>query len=381
MIHTAPTVPNIASASPTHDREESFIIKSCSLVMNVLAYWTMAAPLQPSPYLDNLRSLPFVRSVGLRADRPRSGPAAAAVLELTTPRGKAKLRVEEKTSHLTLGVARDIIARVASRPTPPLILFAPYVSAEMAAVLLHQGINFVDKVGNCHLNLGGSYVAHVEGHKMRRPLAAPGGMRAPGFRLVFALLVEPELLNSPTRHIAQAAGVSLGTASNVLRRLEHDRMVVRTKSRRQLVRPDDLIERWIAGYAETLRPQIFLGRFHTPDKDPPSLEDRVAALLGRDWTWAWGGAAAAFRLTKHYRSDETVLHVEAATSDLPKRLKALPHRAGRLILLGVPGPLAFRGNMPRTVHPLLIYTELVLTGSDRAREAASELRERFLSFP
>jgi len=340
----------------------------------------MAEAAQPSPYLDNLRSLPFVRGASLRTERPRRGAAADGVLELTTPRGHRKLRVEEKTSHLTLGVARDLVARVASRATPPLILFAPYVSAEMAAVLLPHGINFVDKVGNCHLDLGGSYVAHVEGRKLRRPLDAPGGMRAPGFRLAFALLVEPELLNSTTRHIAEAAGVSLGTASNVLRRLEHDRMIVRTKSRRHLVRPDELVERWIAGYAETLRPQLFAGRFQTPDKDPPTLEDRVAGLLGRDETWAWGGAAAAFRLTRHYRSDETVLHVEAAASDLPKRLKALPHREGRLILLGVPGPLAFRGKAPHTVHPLLIYTELVLTGSDRASEAASELRERFLSF-
>ena len=350
--------------------------------MNVLEYWTMAAAPQPSsPYLDNLRSLPFVRSVGLRADRPRGGPAADGVLELTTPRGKTKLRVEETTSHLTLGVARDIIARVASRPTPPLILFAPYVSAEMAAVLLRQGINFVDKVGNCHLDLGGSYVAHVEGRKMRGPLAAPGGMRAPGFRLVFALLVEPELLNCTTRHIAQAAGVSLGTASNVLRRLEHDRMVVRTKSRLQLVRPDELRERWIAGYAETLRPQLFAGRFETPDKDPPTLEGRVTGILGPDGTWAWGGAAGAFRLTQHYRSDETVLHVQEASSDLLKRVNAIPRRAGRLLLLGVPGPLAFRGKAPHTAHPLLIYTELVLTGDDRAREAASELRERFLASP
>jgi hypothetical protein len=337
--------------------------------------------IQPSPYLDNLRALPFVRGVCLQADRPHRGTAIDGVLELTTPRGHRKLRVEEKTSHLTLAVARDLIARMASRTTPPLILFAPYVSAEMAAVLLPHGINFVDKVGNCHLDLGGDYVAHVEGRKLRRPLDAPGGMRAAGFRLVFALLVEPELLNSPIRHIAQAAGVSLGTASNVLHRLEYDRMIVQTKSRLHLVRSDDLVERWIAGYAETLRPALLAGRFQTPDRDPPTLEDRVEALLDRAGTWAWGGAAAAFRLTKHYRSDETVLHMEAIASDLPKRLKALPHPAGRLLLLGVPGPLAFRGKEPHTVHPLLIYTELVLTGSDRAREAASELRERFLSFP
>jgi hypothetical protein len=67
---------------------------------------------------------------------------------------------------------RDLIARMASRTTPPLILFAPYVSAEMGAVLLPHGLNFMDKVGNCHLDLGGDYVAHVEGRKLRRPLDA-----------------------------------------------------------------------------------------------------------------------------------------------------------------------------------------------------------------
>ena len=307
------------------------------------------------------------------------GSRGDAMLQLTTPRGRRRLLVEEKRSHLSQALVRDLITRAPSRGTTPLILFAPYVSPAMGALLVSRGINFVDRAGNCHLDLGGRYVAHVEGRKLTRSSDAPGGMRAPGFRLIFALLVEPDLVNAPAREMARASGVSLGTASNVLRRLEHDRIVVRTKSKHHLVRRDDLMERWIAGYAETLRPQLFVGRFHTPDKDPPSLEQRVAGVLGQEEAWAWGGATAAYRLTKHNRSDETVLHVEAAPSDLPKRLKALPHREGRLILLGVPGPLAFRGKAPHTVHPLLIYTELVLTGSDGAREAASELRERFSS--
>lgn len=332
-----------------------------------------------SPYLENLLSLPFLSKASLHPAHRQKGWRGDTMLELTTPRGRRRFLVEEKGSHLSQALVRDLIARASSLATMPLILFAPYVSPEMGALLVSHGINFIDRAGNCHLDLGGRYVGHVEGRKLRQSSDAPGGIRAPGFRLVFALLVEPDLLNASVRGLARASGVSLGTASNVLRRLEHDRIVVRTKSKRHLVRRDDLIERWIAGYAETLRPQLLAGRFQTPDKDPPTLEDRVATLLGPDGTWAWGGAAAAFRLTKHYRSDETVLHVEAASSDLPKRLKAIPHSAGRLILLGVPGPLALRGQVPHTVHPLLIYTELVLTGSDRAREAASELRERFLA--
>ena len=334
-----------------------------------------------APYLANLLSLPFLKKASLQPQHYQKGLRGNAALELTTPRGRRRLSVEEKGSHLSQALVSDLIARTSSRAAMPLILFAPYVSPEMAVLLVSHGINFVDRVGNCHLDLGGRYVAHVEGRKQRRFADAPVGSRAPGFRLIFALLVEPDLLNAPARVLARASGVSLGTASNVLRRLEHDRVVVRTKSKRHLVRRDDLLERWIAGYAETLRPQLFAGRFHTADKDPPSLEDRVVTVLGEKGIWAWGGAAAAFRLTRHYRSDETVLHMEAVSSDLPKRLKAIPHSAGRLVLLGVPGPLAFRGHAPRTVHPLLIYAELVLTGSDRAREAASELRERFLAFP
>lgn len=333
---------------------------------------------QTTPYLENLLSLPFLRKASLQLQPRRSKSRGEAVLELTTPRGRQRLRVEEKASHLSQALVGDLIARASARAAEPLILFAPYVSPEMGALLISHGIGFVDRAGNCHVDLGGAFVGHVEGRKLRQSPGAPAGMRAPGFRLVFALLVEPELLNTPTRNLAQASGVSLGTASNVLRRLEQDRILVRTKSRRHLVRRDDLVERWIAGYAETLRPLLFAGRFQAPDRDPGALEDRLASVLGPDATWAWGGAAAAFRLTKHYRSDETVLHIGAAARDLPKRLEALPHSAGQLIVLGVPGPLAFRGNAPHTVHPVLIYTELILTGSERAREAAAEIRDRFL---
>ena len=332
-----------------------------------------------SPYVENLLSLPFVKRANLSIEPSRRQPHNHTVLELVTPQGRRRLVVEEKRSHLSQASVGDLIARWRAKLPMPLILFAPYVSREMGTALVSHGINFVDRGGNCHVNLGGSYVAHVEGRKLRQTPGARSGVRGPGFRLMFALLVDPGLINAPVRELARVSGVSVGTASTVLRRLEQDGVLVRTRTKRHLVRPKDLVERWIAGYSETLRPQLFLGRFRTPDRDPHSLEVRIAEILGRDGAWAWGGAAGAFRLTKHYRSDETILHVRAAASDLPKRLRALPHSAGPLTVLGVPGPLAFRGVAPHTVHPVLIYAELVLTGSDRATEAASEIRERFLN--
>ncbi len=337
---------------------------------------TVAHSGQISPYLDSLLTLPFVRGASLRVG---TGPGQGdALLELVTPRGRRRLLVEETRSHLSRPLVGDLIARSSPRARTPSILFAPYVSPEMGALLASHGLNFVDRAGNCRLNLGGSYVAHIEGRKPRQRGDSPGGLRGPGFRVVFALLAEPRFLNAPARQLAHDSGVSVGTVSNVLRRLEHDRVIVRTKSMWHLVRRGDLVERWIAGYAEGLRPQLLVGRFQTPDADPPSLEARVSGLLDPGEVWAWGGAAAAYRLTQHYRSHETVLHVVTAPVDLSRRLKALPHGAGPLIILGVPGPIAFLGAAPQTVHPLLVYSELLLTGDDRARRAAAEIRDRFL---
>lgn len=84
------------------------------------------------------------------------------------------------------------------------------------------------------------------------------------------------------------------------------------------------------------------------------------------------------RLTKHYRGEETVLHVEDPPADLARRLRALRAQDGPLTILRAPGKIGFEGALPRTVHPLLAFTELLATGKERAREAAQEIRERYL---
>ncbi|TFG88264.1 MAG: hypothetical protein E4H17_02625 [Gemmatimonadales bacterium] len=94
--------------------------------------------------------------------------------------------------------------------------------------------------------------------------------------------------------------------------------------------------------------------------------------------WAWGGATAAFRLTGHYRGEQTVLHMDHRPADLAQRLQLLPARTGEIAILGTPGFFAYQGATPRTVHPLLVYAELFAGHDDRAREAAAEVRDRFL---
>lgn len=84
------------------------------------------------------------------------------------------------------------------------------------------------------------------------------------------------------------------------------------------------------------------------------------------------------RLSRYYRGEQTILHMDQLGKDFLKRIKALPDRNGPLQLVRFPGPLGARGAREGTAHPLLIYAELMLEGHERAVEAAQLLREKWL---
>jgi len=84
------------------------------------------------------------------------------------------------------------------------------------------------------------------------------------------------------------------------------------------------------------------------------------------------------RMTSHYRGERTILHVESLPLVLLETIDAIPDRNGPLEVVQPPGPQAWNGVAPHTVHPLLVYAELLLEGQERAREAAAEILERWV---
>jgi hypothetical protein len=83
-------------------------------------------------------------------------------------------------------------------------------------------------------------------------------------------------------------------------------------------------------------------------------------------------------MTQLYRGRETVLHVETLPADLLRQLRALPLSEGSLTILRTPGMVAYEGARSQVVHPLLVYTEMLVSRDPRMNEAASEIRDRFL---
>jgi len=333
------------------------------------------------PYLDHLRSLPFVRAAN--AEGPHVTQAEGgldAVVRLKTPKGTRRLYVEVKRTHLSYELAGHVASQMGHSRWQPSILMTPYVAPRLGQYLEERGINYIDRVGNCYLSLGPDYLARVEGRR-RPPRDLPRAtLRAPSYQVLFALLARPELTNAPVRTLAENAGVGKTAAAEMVQRLESEGYLGRTRSGRQLLERERLLERWLTGYADVLRPSLSFGRFRTPEADLAEVEARLERVLGHAKPWAWSGGAAALRLTGHFRGEDSVLWIPEPTSDLLRRLKVLPAKDGPLTILRPKGTLMLEGAKPHTAHPLLVYAELLARPSERAAEAAEEIREKYLKY-
>jgi hypothetical protein len=338
----------------------------------------MKAPRIPDlePYLERLRALPFVKHVDVRLPDRSAAQTEDARLALRTPKGRHDLVVEVKTVPLNRSAAQSLIARASRPPVRPWVAFSPYVSQPAGQLLASHDIGFIDQAGNCHIAVGEDYLAHIEGRRPELPRQGRG-LGARSYQVLFALLARPELINAPVRSLAEAAGVRKTAAADLLQRLKDEGHVLRDKAGMRIVRPSVLMDRWVAGYADKLRPRLLVGRYRAAAKELSAFEKNVEAVL-EGHNWAWGGATAGYRLTQHYRSATTTLHVATPPAAIQRQLSLLPAKDGPIVVLDVPGPLGLEGPLPHTAHPLLVYTELLLEGDERALEAAGEIRTRFL---
>jgi len=342
---------------------------------------TQASPTeQLAPWITRLRELPMIRGVRALAG---SSPGTDARIVVRLPAGETEYDTEVKrTASLGLPMIAQLAALRRQAPARRRILLAHHISTEMGKRLREIGVDYLDLAGNCHLEPRAGIYVHVEGQRLVDAHVgdARANLRGGGLHALFALAARPELAAAPVRQIAELAGAGKSTTAAVLKRLEDEGLLGSAGGQRRVLRAGQLRDRWVQAYAQTLRPRWIRGRFRPATDDNDDLERRVEAELDAT-TWAWGGTAAEMRMVKYYRGSETIVHVAKAAPDLPRRIRALPDRAGRLVVMVTPLPLAFEGTAAHVAHPLLVYAELLATADDRSHRAAEELRQRFLEPP
>jgi len=259
------------------------------------------------------------------------------------------------------------------------ILFSEYITAEMANYLDSEGINFIDLAGNCRFVLGNEIYVFRTGNTPVKTAEPPRGISRQALSIIFALLVDPKIVNLSVREIAFKAGVSKSTVANWLYSFENEGIIGKTKQGFGIIEKEALWKRWFEGYPTVVLPEIFIGTYMTPYDDPLERDKRITSILNKyDREWAMGGLTASWKFVKHYKGENSTFHISKVSHEFLREIKAIPSKDGHLTLLEPMGLIAMRSELPHVAHPLLVYTQLITSGDNRAMESAQLIFEKYL---
>lgn len=260
------------------------------------------------------------------------------------------------------------------------LLFAPMTTERQREALRKGDVDYVDLVGNVHLERRG-FLVHVEG-KRGRPRAEPQTDRVfkrAGLQVIYVLLIRPDAVTWPYRRLAEAAGVALRTANYVVEGLRAGGLVAGRGKRRQLVEPRDLMARWVNAYELELRPKLVKGTYRVRPRTRVRLLGELRRYFERRQVpWALTGAEAAFRLTHYYRGGRIVIFAPTDLAGFEEETDCMRDQRGDLVMLRYFCEMIEEPKRRRELplaHPLLVYAELVAEGTERAVGAAKLLRE------
>lgn len=327
-------------------------------------------------FAGRLRSLPFVREVkcGEREGR-------GEWVELRTGGGVYRLRVERR-GQLKRGMVNEVetwVRHVGRDGKGGVLVAARHVPRGAAEEMIGAKINFVDEVGNVHVELGGRYNWTVYGLPAGERIGEARRMSPAQMQLLIQWVTHPESVNWPVRQLEGAAGVSKSAIAQARVQMGGMGVVERSGGEYRLGAGDLVGEQVIRGYGAILRPKLFGGRFRAAEKSPEALLARLRKQKA-GVRYAVTGGAAADLLQRYYRGAETVLYVEGGVKSTAQALRLLPDREGPVTLLEAFGEVVYWGERRghEVAPPWLIYAELLLSKDPRAQEAAQEFRREYL---
>jgi hypothetical protein len=252
----------------------------------------------------------------------------------------------------------------------PTILITKYVNPEMAEELRQAGVEFADTAGNIFFNQP-PVLIFIKGNKLKnsKKVTVKRAFKKVGLKVIFALLVTPELENSTYREIAKIAGVSLGSVDIIMSELK-EMGYLRRKGDKSLylTQKDDLVKRWVQAYPEQLRPKLITGTFS--GSEGWWKNSKISHGL-------WGGEIAAQKMTDYLNPEIITIYCSPQNLNrilLENRLKK--DLEGNVEILEDFWNIEHSKKKDDLVHPLLVYADLIASGDPRNAEVAEKIYKK-----
>lgn len=228
------------------------------------------------------------------ADRP-GGNSADLVVNVETPPGRRHqlcLRLQDAPAPSRVREAlRRMKAGLAGPEAAYPVLASTFLSPRVREICREEGVGYVDVAGNCRLALPDAYLEKVVDRNPFPARGRPASLFAPvSSRLIRAVL------DAPTRawtvlELSKTAGISLGQASNVCRRLLEEAYAVRPDRRMRLTEPGKLLDAWRDQYDPSRHEAA---AYYSFEREPDALMRRLAEVAhARQWRYAVTGLAGA----------------------------------------------------------------------------------------
>lgn len=287
------------------------------------------------------------------------------------------VEAKNRLTPTTLGAATMQLQHAAAGR--PALLVTDYLTPPMAERLRQQQQPFADTAGNVYLE-GPGLLVYVTGRKLQDKTAAPHAGKAyttTGLKVIFAMLCEPTLADAPQRAIAAAAGVALGAISAVLADLQQTGHLLVLPKHRRLNATKRLLDEWALTYARRLRAKTLHATYVVKDFDAwPQWPLDAPAL--------WGGEPAANLLVQYLKPGVLTIYADKLAPKLLMEQRMTMARSGQAGDRVLEWRKPFWGNMPATtrpdtVHPVLVYADLLATGDARCIETAQLVYDEYLA--
>lgn len=247
-----------------------------------------------------------------------------------------------------------------------LLTVAETIPAGLQQQLREMGIFFIDAAGNAFIQQDGFYV-FAEGKKAKpEQVIDARAFSKGGIKVIFQLLLHPDLLNATVRSIAANAEVSLDTVHKTLQALKamgHLEML--NKNELAWKNSGDILSDWMTEYDRRLKPGLFIGSF---DFLQDSDYDRWKQVKLNPERTCWGGEPAGELLTNNLKPGEWTIYTTETEMELVKNYRMVPRKDGAIKVYKRFWPVQTKE--PKFAPPLLVYTDLINTGARRNIEIA-----------
>ena len=234
------------------------------------------------------------------------------------------------------------------------------------------GINYLDAAGNAFIRTDKNYVFIEKPgtpDKIRNGTAR--AFTKTGVKVVYHLLTHQGDINLTVRELAVKTGVANDTIFNVYANLvELEYLVKANRKKYKLFKKEKLLNEWIKAYKDNLRLNILVGRFDFTGKN------RLWKDIKLQNEAKWGGEPAGAMITEYLVPAEFTIYTNEARPDILRNYRLTPDEKGNVYVYE-----KFwieEGITRETVHPLLVYADLIITEEPRNIEIAKIIYEKYV---